>query len=53
MYKCTNTVNYLYWDSLPSAIRDSSSTYTFRRLRLPLATHPSASDSATGWHCTL
>jgi len=22
-------------------------------LRLPLATHTSASDSATGWHCTL
>jgi len=46
------------WNSLPSGIRDSSSTHTFRRLlknsllpaglRLPLATHPSASDSTTG-----
>jgi len=48
------------WNSLPSGIRNSSSTHTFRRLlkthlklRLPLAAHPSATDSATGWHCAL
>ena len=51
------------WNSLPSGIRDSSSSHTFRRLLKthcfqqafgsPLAAHPHASDLATGWHCAL
>jgi len=53
------------WNSLPSGIRDSSSrplpipSVAFLKLTaasgfwLPLAAHPSASDSASGWHCAL
>jgi len=52
-----------YFLVLPSGIRDSSSTHSFRRLLKthcfqqafgsPLAAHASASDSASGWHCAL
>jgi len=50
------------WNSLPSGTCDFSSTHTFRRLLKtycfqqafgPLVAHPSASDSASGWHCAL
>jgi len=57
---CFSVAGPTVWNSLPSGIHDSSFTHTFRDLfethcfqapaglRLPLATHRSASDSATG-----
>ena len=45
------------WNSLPSGIRDSSSTILsvafLKTASSRPSAHPSASDLATSWHCTL